>query len=106
MSLQSFARTGLIALALAAPLAGCGKLGELERPGPLNGAGRATTRAADEQTRQATDPSRPVDTVDPRDRTTDPAPPRSIPIDGGSGSSGAASTGPQGALPDPYANPR
>lgn len=111
MSLQSLtrptlARLGLIALALTAPLAGCGKLGELERPGPLNGAGRATTRAADEQNRQATDPSRTVDTVDPRDRTTDPAPPRTLPIEGGSGSSRAARPAPAGALPDPYANPR
>ena len=93
-------------LAIAAPLAGCGKLGELERPGPLTGAGRASTRAADEQNRQTSDPSRPVDTVDPRDRATDPAPPRTIPIEGGSGSSGAAAPAPGGALPDPYANPR
>ena len=103
---SNLVKMGLVALAVAAPLGGCGKLGELDRPGPLNGAGRATTRAADEQNRQATDPSRPVDTVDPRDRATDPAPPRAIPIPGGSGSSNAASPGPPGALSNPYANPR
>jgi predicted small lipoprotein YifL len=91
-------------MASAAALAGCGKTGELQRPGPLNGQGRSTTRAADEQSRQAQDPNRPVDTVDPRDATTDPAPPRTLPIPG-SGSDPFAQP-PQGALPDPYANPR
>jgi hypothetical protein len=93
-----------LAAAAAASLAACGKTGELKRPGPLFGQGRATTRAADEQTRQAQDPSRPVDTVDPRDAITDPAPPRTVPIRGQS----PDPTGqrPQGALPDPYANPR
>jgi predicted small lipoprotein YifL len=106
MTGRTLAFASLMALLVAAPLAGCGKMGELERPGPLTGAGRASTRAADEQNRQATDPSRPVDTVDPRDRATDPAPARTIPLEGNSGSSGAASSGPAGALPNPYANPR
>jgi hypothetical protein len=88
----------------AAPLAACGKLGALEKPGPLNGAGRATERQADEQQRQAQDPLRPVDTVDPRDRTTDPAPPHTLPITG-MGQDPFKSQ-PPGALPDPYANPR
>jgi hypothetical protein len=91
-------------LLLAGPLAACGKLGELEKPGPLNGAGRATDRQAEEQRRQAQDPQRPVDTVDPRDRSIDPAPPRTLPIPG-SGQDPTAS-GPPGALPNPYANPR
>ena len=91
------------ALALAAALAGCGKVGQLERPGPLFGAERNSTRSADEAMRQQ-DPSRPVDTVDPRDRTTDPAPPRTLPIPGTNPS--ATDTAPPSALPDPYSNPR
>jgi hypothetical protein len=104
MSLHTLIRTGAVLLVLGGPLAACGKLGELEKPGPLNGAGRATVRQADEQQRQAQDPQRPVDTVDPRDKTTDPAPPRTLPIEG-SGQD-PLSSGPPGALPDPYANPR
>lgn len=92
------------ALILSAGLAGCGKVGQLERPGPLFGQERNTTKDADNAQRNAQDPSRPVDTVDPRDRTTDPAPPRTLPIPG-SGPS-ATSVAPQSALPDPYANPR
>ena len=104
MSPRTLIRAGAALLILSAPLAACGKLGELERPGPLNGAGRATDRQAEEQRRQAQDPQRPVDTVDPRDRSTDPAPPRTLPIDG-SGQD-VTRSGPPGALPDPYANPR
>ena len=104
MNLHTLARTLAIVTVIAAPLGACGKLGDLQKPGPLNGAGRATTRAADEQTRQAQDPTRPVDTIDPRDRSTDPAPPRTLPI-AGSGNDPTRS-GPAGALPDPYANPR
>lgn len=99
MNLRPYA----IAALAAATLAGCGKLGQLERPGPLFGAGRNTTRDADEETRQAQDPSRPVNTINPRDRVTDPAPPRTIPIEGDTPSPTASS--PQGAIPDPYANP-
>ena len=74
MSRSAFALAGL--LVAAAGLSACGKVGELERPGPLFGAERNTTRDADEAQRQQ-DPSRPVDTFDPRDRTTDPAPAKS-----------------------------
>lgn len=100
----------LRALALAAlllagtSLAACGKMGELERPGPLFGAGRNTTKGADENARQAQDPNRPVNTIDQRQRYSDPAPPRTLPIEGASPSPTAPA--PQGALPDPYANPR
>jgi len=90
--------------ALAAGLAACGKTGELQRPGPLFGQGRSTTAQADEQVRQAQDPSRPVNTVDPRDAAIDPAPSRTIPIPGQSPD--PFRSGPQGNLPDPYANPR
>jgi predicted small lipoprotein YifL len=104
MSLRTFIRTGAALLILTAPLAACGKQGQLQRPGPLNGAGRATERQAEEQRRQAQDAQRPVDTIDPRDRSTDPAPPRTLPIPG-SGDD-VTRSGPPGALPDPYANPR
>ena len=102
MTLRTLTRAAAALLMLAAPLAACGKLGELQKPGPLNGAGRATERQAEEQRRQAQDPQRPVDTIDPRDRTTDPAPPRTLPIEG----SGQPRPPPPGALPDPYNNPR
>ncbi len=101
ITLTALAFTGM---ASAAALSGCGKTGELERPGPLFGAGRNTTRGADEAERQAQDPTRPVNTVDPRERSSDPAPSRTIPIDGMSPN--PTGNAPQGALPDPYANPR
>lgn len=65
-----FGRKALVALGLAAAalassgLAGCGKLGDLERPGPMFGHGRT---GAAEQNRPTQDPNRPVQTVDPRD---------------------------------------
>ncbi len=86
------------ALVLSGLLAGCGKVGELERPGPLFGAKARAADAADTQQ----DPTRPVETVDPRDRSTDNLPARTAPIPG----SGAPRPAPPGALPDPYANPR
>jgi len=91
------------ALTLTGGLAACGKTGPLDRPGPLFGAERATTADADEAQRQAQDPNRPVDTVDPRQRDVDPAPPRSVRIEGTPDPNRPA---PQGAIPDPYANPR
>jgi hypothetical protein len=102
MSLRTLVRAAAALVILGAPLCACGKLGDLQKPGPLNGAGRATDRQAEEQRRQAQDPQRPVDTIDPRDRTTDPAPPRTLPIDG----SGQNRPPPPGALPNPYDNPR
>jgi predicted small lipoprotein YifL len=104
MSLRIFMTTAAAALALSLPLAACGKLGDLEKPGPLNGAGRATDRQAEEQQRQAQDPQRPADTIDSRDRAIDPAPPRTLPI--GGSNPDPTKSGPPGALPDPYANPR
>src|SRR5476651_2201936 len=104
MSLRTFIRAGAALLIVSAPLAACGKLGELEKPGPLNGAGRATDRQAEELRRQAQDPQRPVDTIDTRERAIDPAPPHTLPIEGiGSDPFRAP---PPGALPDPYSNPR
>jgi len=97
-------RTLLLIGAAATALAGCGKLGDLEKPGPLNGSGTATTRKADEKQRQAQDPTRPVNTVDPRDVSTDPAPPRAAPIPGAPND--PFGTAPRGALPNDYSNPR
>jgi hypothetical protein len=91
------------ALILAAGLAGCGKVGQLERPGPLFGAERNSTKDADDAQRQQ-DATRPVDTIDPRDRSTDPAPPRTLRIPGTNPS--ATDVAPPSALPDPYALPR
>lgn len=102
MSLRTLTRAAAALLILGAPLAACGKLGDLQKPGPLNGAGRATDRQAEEARRQAQDPERPVDTVDPRDRATDPAPPRAAPILG----TGLSPPPPPSALPNPYNNPR
>ena len=53
---------------LSAGLVGCGKLGSLERPGPMFG--HATTGATQPTQRQ--DPNRPVVTVDPRDPNATP----------------------------------
>jgi|GEM_PF-4563355 len=48
-----------LAFMLSAPLTGCGKLGQLEKPGALSG-------------KPAKEPPRTVETIDPRDRITDP----------------------------------
>ena len=87
----------LVAIALigAAALAGCGKMGPLERPGPMVGAGSGADAGAD--------PGRTIHTVDPRNRDDRPAPPRTLPIDS---AQNPTATAPQGVLPDPYANPR
>jgi len=83
------------ALLGALTLAGCGKMGALERPGPMRGAGSGADAGAD--------PSRAIRTVDPRNRADAPAPPRTLPVDS---HSNPTSSAPQGALPDPYATPR
>lgn len=93
------------ALALAAALSGCGKMGALERPGPLFGATRGEAPGAAAKQ----DPSRPVQTIDSRrrgggDDATNPAPARSLPIEGKGPT--ATDVRPQGVLPDPYADPR
>jgi hypothetical protein len=84
------------ALAAMAALGGCGKLGSLDRPGPLFG--HAATTASPEQA-QGQDPSRPVTTVDPREISTGLAPPRSAPIQGTSPD--PFGQPPPGSLPDP-----
>ncbi len=104
MTLRTVTLAGAALLIAAGPLAGCGKLGQLEKPGPLNGAGHATERQAEEERRQAQDPQRPADTVDPRDRSIDPAPPRTLPIQGAGQDPWKAP--PPSALSNPYYNPR
>lgn len=84
-----------LVLAAAAGLSGCGKLGALERPGPMFGrAGGADA---------GPEPTRSVRTVDPRDRNSDPSPSRTVPIEG---TVNPTASGPQGVLPDPYASPQ
>ena len=103
--LSARAATAIQTLALA----GCGRLGSLERPGPIFGHGNAaapatTAPGATTQRRaQQPDPNRPVRTVDPRDESVTPVPPRTAPIPGQGPMPYAPA--PQGALPDPYANP-
>lgn len=55
---------------LATGLAGCGKVGALERPGPLLGARPAGQADAVAKP----DPTRAMQTVDPRDRSNDDFP--------------------------------
>lgn len=101
---MSLSKSGaLIGLVAATALAGCGKMGPLERPAPI--LGEAPPPAAEGETvRTGQDPNRPVSTVDPRDRTSDPAPPRTVPIEGAQPDFNR--TAPSGAIPDPYARPR
>jgi hypothetical protein len=94
MTLRSLALIGAITLA-AAGLSGCGKLGALERPGPIFGKGGGADAGAQ--------PTRSIRTVDPRDRNSDPAPSRSEPIES---TNNPTASGPQTAMPDPYNNPQ
>jgi len=93
-------KTSILALVAFAAigLSGCGKLGSLERPGPMFGG-----QAGQSQPRQQQDPNRPVQTIDPRDENTTPAPSRTVPIPGQSPDPFGAR--PPGALPDVYSNP-
>jgi hypothetical protein len=58
------------ALILAAGLAGCGKVGQLEPASPIFGHKDGAAPAPRPQ-----DPTRPVETVDPRDRDADTSAP-------------------------------
>jgi hypothetical protein len=90
-------------------LSGCGRLGGLEQPGPIFGHGKPTAAASGapgatvQKRASQPDPNRPVRTVDPRDESVSPVPPRTAPIPGQGPLPNAPA--PQGALPDPYANP-
>lgn len=59
-------------LLITSGVTACGKLGELERPGPIFGNSDADA---------GPEPTRTVRTVDPRDPNSDPAPSRTGPID-------------------------
>ncbi len=69
---RKLALSGLVILAFG--LAGCGKVGQLERPGPMFG--KASAEDGNVAKPPSQDPSRPLETVDPRDRSVDIAPPR------------------------------
>lgn len=85
-----------VPLGMALALAGCGKMGALDRPAPMWGEAKATADAAGA-------PAKPLRTIDPRDPNADPAPARTNQIDGISGANDAP---PQGALDNPYTRPR
>jgi hypothetical protein len=91
----------IAALILVAGLtvAGCSHLGGLHHGAPA-AKGAAAPPA---QARQQTNPNHPTQTIDPRDASGTPAPPRTLPIPGTAPSPTAVA--PPGALPDPYANP-
>lgn len=93
-------RKALILAAAALALAACGRMGDLEAPAPRGGRADATLPPSTEGENVA----RTADRQDVRDRDVAPAPPRTLPI-GGQGSDPFA-VAPQGALPDPYANPQ
>jgi predicted small lipoprotein YifL len=91
-------------LLAGAALSGCGKTGELERPMPAATASpqdaTATGQARDDNTGSEGAVNRQSDT----NRSIDPAPPRTLPIEGLPSDPGQVA--PQGVLPDPYANPQ
>jgi hypothetical protein len=89
------------AFAAAAALGACGKTGELQRPGTVASKAPGATSTWNGQGSQ--DPTRPVNTIDPRDEIHDPSPSRTIPIQGQAPD--PTRPGPQGSLPDPYRNP-
>ena len=94
MTLRPLALVGALALAVTG-LSACGKMGALERPGPI-GQARSNADAGAE-------PTRSIRTIDPRDTNSDPSPSRSVPIES---TNNPMASGPQGALNDPYARPR
>jgi predicted small lipoprotein YifL len=105
-------RTLALSLLLtAAALGGCGKMGDLERPDARGAAAApspADATASGQQRDDNGDPNTgsegPVNRQSAANRDVDPAPPRTLPIDGAPPD--PAEMAPQGALPDPYANPQ
>lgn len=105
-------KTLALSLLLAgAALAGCGKMGDLEQP-MARGAAAAPSPADPTATGQLRDDNgdpnqgseKAVNRQSQANREVDPAPPRTLPIDGAP--SDPAKMAPPGALPDPYANPQ
>ena len=86
-------------LVFGAGLAGCNATGA----GSIFHRGAGPVAATTAQRREAPDPNRPTGTIDPRDVTATPAPPRTAPIAGQSPN--PMGVPPQGALPNPYNNP-
>jgi hypothetical protein len=64
------------ALALAAGLSACGKVGRLERPAPMFGHKPAP---AEGESTARRNPNVPIETVDPRDRSIDVPPAANLP---------------------------
>ena len=94
-------QTCAVALALAAPLAACGKTGQLDRPGPLFGKAPTPTESKEiKEVKREEEP--PLETIDRRDPELAPFPERTAPIEG---TAGPNSLPPPGALPNPYATP-
>jgi predicted small lipoprotein YifL len=98
------AALALPALALATALAGCGQTGELQRPPPLFGKAKAAPATTADQSSDQQDASQPVRTIDPRSNSLDPRPPRVNPLLGQSPD--PLGSAPQGAMGNPYADPR
>ncbi|MFI4934908.1 MAG: hypothetical protein ACHP7N_09845 [Caulobacterales bacterium] len=108
-------RVALIAIglfALAASLSGCGKQGDLDRPGPMWGAKEKAAyeaqrrQQADQKTNAAQGDK--IETLPDEgpgsDPNTNPAPPRTDPIQGQRPS--PYDQGQPGAQPDPFARPQ
>lgn len=97
-------------LLAAAALGGCGKMGDLDPPGAAGTAmnARSDATATGQNRDDNGDPNQgsenAVNRQSPANREVDPAPPRTLPIDGAP--SDPAEMAPPGALPDPYANPQ
>ena len=100
MSRRTLAALSALLIA-ASGLAACGKVGALEQPGPMFGKRAASEPAT--RSKEAQDPTQPVTTIDPRDRMSDTAPARTVPIEGQSPDPFGGA--PRGSLPDPYSNP-
>ena len=100
MSRRKWAPIGAVAaiLAVSGGLAGC-NINGIGKPGSMFGHAKGVA----DQPRQPPNPNRPTGTIDPRDQNANPAPPRTVPIQGQSPN--PLGVPPQGALPDPYANP-
>lgn len=103
-----FAYSGLaVALAalIAAPLAACGKQGDLERPVPRNARAATAADPANATSAAANEGAAPGSVRSPEQVTRDnnPAPPRTVPIEGTRPD--PAGGRPPGGLPDPYSNP-
>jgi predicted small lipoprotein YifL len=97
-------------LLTSAAVSGCGRMGDLERPAPAGAAmnarsdATATGQQYDDNGDPRTGSENPVNRHSDVNRDIDPAPPRTLPLEGLP--SNPSEVAPQGALPDPYANPQ